>query len=496
MASPASRDRLSAAMRSYSPAQMAIAAALAVAVALGGLFLYQQLTAPTYGVLYSNLSAADTAKVVEQLDASGVTYELTAGGSTILVEQSQVDAARIDLAGQGLPANSVVGYELLDSQSLTTSSFREQVNYQRALEGELARTLMSMDEIESAQVRLVLPAERLFTTDQLPATAAVQLVTIAPLSDDQVQAIVHLVASSVPGLEPKNVTVTDASGQLLAGGDSTGAEASSKARFEIESRLITSADSMLSSVFGPGQAVVRVSADVSRDELREQSEIFDPNRTAVGSTTSSTETYESTSEEFSDAVTTAPQANTATATSSTTYDSESTATENKVSRTVTETSTPPGTINRLTVAVAVNEAVTATPAQIEELVANAVGLDPARGDEIVVTKIAFTEPEIPEVPPAPEPSILDLLPAIIGGVLLALVTIFLLLRLRSRRTPIDPSELGSVAAAAPPADQARSDRRGNRSEAELLLERVDASPQEAANVLRGWLAEDATEGRP
>lgn len=494
MASPAPRDRFNAAMRAYSPAQMAIAATLAIGVALGALFLYQQLTAPAYGVLYSNLSEADTAKVVEQLDATGVPYELAAGGTTVLVEQSQVDAARIELAGQGLPANSVVGYELLDAQGLTTSSFREQVNYQRALEGELARTLMSMDEIESAQVRLVLPAERLFTTDQLPATAAVQLVTVAPLTDDQVQAIVHLVASSVPGLEPKYVTVTDASGQLLAGGDSTGAEASTKARFEIESRLINSADSMLASVFGPGQAVVRVSADVSRDELREQSEIFDPDRVAVGSETSSTETYESTSEEFSDAVTTAPPAGTATATSSTTYGSESTATENKVSRTVTETMTPPGTVDRLTVAVAVNESVAATPAQIEELVANAVGLDPARGDEIVVTKIAFTEPVVPDPLPAPESSILDLLPAIIGGLLLVLVTLFSLLRLRSRRIPIDPAELGA-AAAPPPPEAGRGERRGARSDAEMLLERVDASPQEAANVLRGWLAEDATESR-
>jgi flagellar M-ring protein FliF len=481
--------------RGYSPLQLGIAGMLAVAVVLGGLWMLRMVTAPTYAVLYSNLSEADAGAIVEQLGTEGVPYELAAGGTAIMVPAAQVDDLRISLASSGLPDSSVVGYELLDGQSLTTSSFREQVNYQRALEGELSQTLMSMDGVENAQVRLVLPEERLFSNETRPASASVQLTTARTLTDDQVQAVVHLVAAAVPDLAPGNVTVTDSTGQLLAGGPDGTAGAADKLQAETEARLTAAADTMLTSVLGPNASVVRVAAVISRDNQVQQSEVFDPTRQAVGSSTTSTESYNSTSSQTAGGTLTANPDPVAAATAadqtdaSTVYTSEASAAENLVSRTVTERTTPPGTVSRLTVAVAVDEASGANPEQIQQLVAGAVGLDVARGDTIVVSLVPFNKPAEPEAATPAEEAAAGMLPTILGGALLVLIAGFLLWRLRPRRTAIDPAELAAASgetAVAPAPD------RPTRSNAERLLDQVDASPAEAAGVIRGWLAEDQT----
>jgi len=496
------RARASAWARNYTPFQLVVFGVITAGVLLLGSLAYSNITRPDMALLYGNLSASDTSKIVAQLEGQGIAYELGTGGTSVLVPASSVDSARVSLAGQGLPKSGTVGWELLDNQSLTTSSFQQQVDYQRALEGEIDRTLMSIDGVDSASVHLVLPQDKLFSAQQSPATASVTLTTSRTLADGQVQAIVHLVSASVPNLTTDNVTVTDSAGNLLAGGSGTlGAGGSSditKIQSAVEADLTAKAETMLSQVLGNNATVVRVSADLNFDKSTLQSETFDPNRVVPNATTTTKETYNSSALSPSGVVSSVPTGATD-STSSTNYTKDETTTNNSVSRTVSSTEKAPGAISRLTVSVAVDQAALGKIpiAQIQTLVSNAVGLNSTRGDLIQVTSMPFATPPATPAPAVPS-TIMALVSQVLGGVVLLFAALFLLLRLRSRTDPIEAEEIESLrvalaearaaAAAAPTAIPTPS----QRSEADQLLETVAGTPAEAAKVLRSWIAEDQT----
>ncbi|NTW41020.1 MAG: flagellar M-ring protein FliF, partial [Cellulomonadaceae bacterium] len=202
----------------FSLAQRTLAI-LGVAVLGLGLFAVSAwLSKPSMSPLFANLAASDASAIVDQLDSEGVTYELSDGGSTILVPESEVYAMRIKVASAGLPAASDGGgYSLLDDMGMTSSEFQQQVTYQRAIEGELAKTIGAISGVQNASVHLALPQESVFVSET-PAPTASVFVETAPgstLDADKVQAIVHLVSAGIEGMAPTDVAVIDADGQVL-----------------------------------------------------------------------------------------------------------------------------------------------------------------------------------------------------------------------------------------------------------------------------------------
>src|SRR4051794_39698273 len=258
---PAPVRKVGDTFKSFTPGQKAVTIFAILALAIGGYFFATWAAKPTYSALFSNLSSKDASAIVESLQESGTPYELANNGTTIMVPQDQVYDLRLQLSGEGLPGESDTGYALLDQQGITTSDFMQQVNYQRALEGELASTIKSIDGVEAATVHLVVPQKDVFSDDQDKTTASVlvQSSPNKPLSSQQVQAIVHLVASSVEGLDPEQVTVAGADGKILSAGGgaavATGGDSGAGSPTgAFPNRPNPSLQAMLDSVVGPGHA--------------------------------------------------------------------------------------------------------------------------------------------------------------------------------------------------------------------------------------------------
>jgi len=272
---PAPLRRIIAAFKSFSAGQKAVTVAAVIALLVGGFFFATWASKPTYAPLFNNLSTKDASAIVESLDKAGTGYELANDGQTILVPQDQVNTLRLSLSGQGLPGDAGTGYALLDQQGITTSDFMQHTNYQRALEGELSKTIKSIDGVEAATVHLVIPQKDVFADEQDKPTASVLVASkqTQPLSGQQVQAIVHLVASSVEGLDPTQITVAGADGKILStgGGEAvgTGGDNSNETQTTaFQNRMNSSLKTMLDSVVGPGHAVVTTTADMDYDQTR------------------------------------------------------------------------------------------------------------------------------------------------------------------------------------------------------------------------------------
>ena len=247
-------------VKQFTVAQRTIAIIGVAVLALGAIALSTYLGKPTYQVLYSNISQANASSVVAQLDKDKVDYQLSDGGQTILVPASAVDAER--LATASLLSSGAGGYSLLDNMGVTASEFQQNVTYKRAIEGELAKTIESIDGVSSSSVQLAIPQQSVFTEEKEDPTASVFVNAATPLGSDQVGAIVHLVAAAYPGLTTDNVSVVDQKGDTLSavgGGSTSGSD--SAADYETSTKAAVQA--MLDKVLGPGNAVVTVAADVS-----------------------------------------------------------------------------------------------------------------------------------------------------------------------------------------------------------------------------------------
>jgi flagellar M-ring protein FliF len=400
------RDRVTAVLRrivetfqSFTPGQRAMSVFAVIALAVGGYFFATWASQPTYSPLFSNLAPADASAIVDKLTADAVPYQLTNGGQTIMVPQDKVYGERIKLSGQGLPAQADTGYALLDKQGVMTSDFMQQVGYQRALEGELNKTIKSISGVQAAAVHLAMPAKDVFADSQQKPTASV-LVQTAPsakLTSAQAQAIVHLVSSSVPGLDASNVTVVGADGKVLSTDDAAGASGAADARTQqtqaFEQRMSTSLQSMLDQVVGAGHAAVQVTADLDYDqtETKTQKYISDPSTPPLADS-KKTEVYNGSGAVGAGVL--GPdniQVPVGAGNPSSGYSSQ-TETRNNAVGMVTETrKSAPGSVRRLSVAVMLDSATAggANEAQLQQLVSSAVGLDPARGDSIALSTLAF-----------------------------------------------------------------------------------------------------------
>jgi flagellar M-ring protein FliF len=256
---------------SFTAGQKVVAVIGGLALVLGAVMVFRWASAPSYAPLFTNMAPADASAVVDKLNSAGTPYQLADSGTTVLVPQNDVYDARIKLSGEGLPSQSSEGYGLLDKQGLSTSQFQEQTTFKRATEGELEKTISALDPVNAAIVHIAMPQEQLFSTDQQPTTASV-LVQTQPgstLTTEQVQAIVHLVASSVTGLDPKNVTVTDSAGNVLnTAGDDQYAQADTRTQQvqAFEDRMSANVTSMLDRIVGPGNSTTQVTADLNFDK--------------------------------------------------------------------------------------------------------------------------------------------------------------------------------------------------------------------------------------
>ena len=268
-------------MKSLGAARMAAMAAVTLALIGFFSFLMVQMTTPQMVPLFTDLSVDDSASIIKDLERQAVPYQLKSDGAIIMVPKDKVARLRMKLAESGLPKGGGVGYEIFDkTDSLGATSFVQNINHLRALEGELARTIRSIDRVQAARVHLVLPERPLFSRDKVEASASIVLKVRGALEPQQVRAIRHLVATAVNGLKPERVSVIDETGKLLADGatpdNPLSGVTSDERKLAYENRLRGEVEAIVSSVVGPGHARVQINADFDVNRITQTSDKFDP----------------------------------------------------------------------------------------------------------------------------------------------------------------------------------------------------------------------------
>ncbi|HEY3678155.1 MAG TPA: flagellar basal-body MS-ring/collar protein FliF, partial [Bradyrhizobium sp.] len=256
-------------------------AMIAVTAALIGFFAFViiRVTTPQMTTLFTDLSTEDSSAIIKDLERQAIPYELRNDGAVIMVPKDKVTRLRMKLAEGGLPKGGGVGYEIFDkSDALGTTSFVQNINHLRALEGELARTIRAIDRIQAARVHLVLPERPLFARETPEPSASIVVRVRGALEPQQIRAIRHLVASAVSGLKPQRVSIVDEAGQLLADGEAGDNEnvVGDERRTAYEKRLRNEVEGIVSSVVGAGRARVQLSADFDYNKITQTSDKFDP----------------------------------------------------------------------------------------------------------------------------------------------------------------------------------------------------------------------------
>jgi flagellar M-ring protein FliF len=518
--------RVTSTFAAFTPGQKAVTLLGVVALVIGGVLFARWASTPSYSPLFSNLSSTDASAIVDKLNSSGTPYQLSDGGATILVPQSQVYDLRLKMSGQGLPAQSDTGYSLLDKQGVTTSDFMQNVDYQRALEGELDKTIKSIDGVQAASVHLAIPQKDVFSSDSQKPTASV-LVTTAlgrTLGPDQVQSIVHLVAASVVGLDPNQVTVADAAGNVLSTGNGQTISAAGSTRTQqttdFEQRMDDAVQKMLASVVGPGHAVVKTTADLDYDqtETKSQTYVVPSPSTPPLSQSTNTETYSGTGG-TSGGVLGPDNIQVPVGAGQGSYSHSTNTQDNAVGMVTKTTNSAPGNIRRLSVAVLLDASTAKNVdlAQVQKLVSSAVSLDSTRGDTIAVSAMPFDttvaaaakQAQASADKAAGQAQLMSM--AKTGGMALLIALILFFAWRASRRSR--KADLTAGETAALDRIQAVLEKRqtpalgdgdlpalesglGTSPEAlaaearqKEIAEMVEQQPDEVAQLLRGWLAE-------
>ncbi|HEX2593165.1 MAG TPA: flagellar basal-body MS-ring/collar protein FliF [Rhizomicrobium sp.] len=420
-------------LRQFGAARFGVMAG--VAAALTAFFLYAAgvISEPAKTILYAGLDPREAAQITAKLDAMSVPYDAKGDGGTILVPSDQVTKLRMELASENLPSAGV-GYEIFDkSDAFGATAFVQNINKQRAMEGELVRSIQTIDGIEAARVHLVIPERQIFSRDEQNPSASVVIKTRGTLDRGQVQAIQHLVAAAVSGLNADHVSIVDDRGTLLAGGDSkdgVGATAANQEQHtnDFEDRIRQRIESIVASVVGPGHVRVQISADMNYNHSTETSETYDPDSKVVRSTQTVESSNKDSNGNSSSAVSVAnalpngQQANGSGAGGDSTK-SEGNRTEEttnyEISKTVKTSTQDGGDVRKLSVAVVVDGTTTTDAAtgkvtgykprtaqemsQIDSLVKSAIGYDKARGDQVQVVNMAFARMDEAPIEPAAAP---------------------------------------------------------------------------------------------
>ena len=548
------------ALRGFGLGRLAALAGIGIGLAAALVALTMNIGTQPKALLYSNLDLKEASAVVQALEQANINSEAQGDGSTILVPRDEVASTRLMIASKGLVSSGSIGYEIFDQgATLGQTDFVQQLNRQRALEGELARTIRSLDGVTSVRVHLNLPRRQLFEEEAQAASASVTIgVGGRKPSDDQVQAVQNLVAGAVPGLKAEQVAVIDQHGKTLsAGGDASMAgKMADDRKSEVERRLAARIKELVEGVVGPGRARVEVTADIDMARVTEQKESFDPDGQVVRSEQTGEEQASENDPNSADTVSAAgniPGATTGAAggaNSSRTGRTDST-TNYEISKTVTTEVREPGTVKKISVAVAV-DGVTAvakdgklgayTPRsdaemqRLDELVKAAVGYDLERGDQVRVTNVRFAREAMDEGGVTAKSGLLagfdknDVMRAIELGVLAILGILLMLFGVRpllksltnggGQRLPalggaaggvttrlvtmpdggtmqiaVDPQTGEALALPGPDMDQridiARIEGQVRASSVKRVSDFVEKHPDESVSILRSWLHETA-----
>ena len=516
--------------------QVGLMLGLAASVAMGFYVVLWSRT-PEYSMLFGSLSDVEMAEVAGALDAAVIPYRLERGSGAITVPAENVHDARLKLASRGLPRGNGTGFELLDQkQGFGTSQFMEQARFNRAIEGELARTISTLQSVESARVHLAIPKRSVFVRDKDKPRASVvlRLFSGARLDDERLAGIVHMVASSVPGLEADGVTVVDQRGRLLTASNDSGAMAGSSRQLaytrKIESDYIKRIEDILTPLVGERGVRAQVSVDIDFTVVESTTESYQPDNRAVRSE----ETFEESTRGSGvagvpGALTNQPPAGGTTDVAggqtgegqSAALNSTRRATRNyEVDRNISHTRTAPGTLKQLSVAVLVDyrtqadaagatERVPLTPEElqrVEELVKEAVGFSEERADSIKVNNIPFkVVDEVGEVmPPVPvweQPWVAGVVKQVLGGIFVLFMLIGVLkpvLRTLAIKPAVMPGAL-------PPGQAGQSQLAGEdqvslsqqagagmspEQQFGMARSMIENDPRRGAHVVKDWVASD------
>jgi flagellar M-ring protein FliF len=506
-----------------------------------------------YKVLYSGLSSTDAQSLSKRLSEKNIPYELTSDGTGIRVPADQLDKARLDLAAEGMPQSGRMGFELFDKPNWAGSDFAEKVNYQRALEGELERTIQTLGEIEAARVHLVLPQESLFTEQEHEAKASVVIkLRGGRLGEDAQEAITHLVASAVENLKPENVTLINADGGMPILARGGGSQSRPRYWAEFETALAQKVVATLEPVVGPGKARANVTVEYDLATSDSTQESYDPNGSVILTSQLSEERDNAETEAQGTPGTTSnvpgkqppPPVKPPSPADASAPGLHSESKTFAVSKTVRHTVQPSGTLKRLTAAVLVDDATETkdengqktetrrkrTPEemkQIEELVAAAIGVDATRGDKVAVANLSFqTLPLEETAPPTLTQRVVPIVDKWINviryGALFLLFLLVYLLVLRPIRRQIVatfqelPRQLGmtKVSQGALPAPAPRGAASSKESDTpgldaslqqladspleakqatilkKTLLDKVKKEPETASRLIQNWMRQD------
>ncbi|HEY1963021.1 MAG TPA: flagellar basal-body MS-ring/collar protein FliF [Rhizomicrobium sp.] len=414
-------------IKAVGAARFGVMAGVAAALTLFFLYIAGVITEPAKSILFSGVEPRDAQQITAKLDTMNVPYDVKGDGGTILVPSDQVTKLRMELASENLPSAGV-GYEIFDkSDAFGTTAFVQNINRLRALEGELARSIQTIEGVDSARVHLVIPERQIFSRDAQNPSGSVVLKTRGVMDRGQVGAIQHLVAAAVAGLEPSRIAIIDDKGDLLAGGDSkdgvdTASADEEQHATDFEDRLRQRIESIVASIVGPGHVRAQVSADINFNRISETSEKYDPDSKVVRSTQTVEQNANDSQNNSSNAVSVAnalPNAQQQTGGNDSGNKSNSARTEEttnyEISKTVTTSNMNGGDVKRLSVAVVVdgdyagpnNETYRPrTPKemqQIEALVKSAMGFSKTRGDQVQISNMAFARMDSVPATPAPTP---------------------------------------------------------------------------------------------
>jgi len=520
-------------------------AMVAVTAALIGFFAFviMRVTTPQMTTLYTDLSTEDSNGIIKDLERQAIPFELRNDGAVIMVPKDKVTRLRMKLAEGGLPKGGGVGYEIFDkSDALGTTSFVQNINHLRALEGELARTIRAIDRIQAARVHLVLPERPLFARETPEPSASIVVRVRGSLEPQQIRAIRHIVASAVNGLKPQRVSIVDEAGQLLA--DGAGSEADNAAgderRAGFEKRMRNQVEAIVSSVVGTGRARVQLSADFDYNKITQTSDKYDPEGRVLRSSQTreeSTATADNSGQVTVNNELPGNQGGAGPAARDQSKKSEET-NNYEISRTTKTEVTEVGRVNRISVAVLVDGSYAKNEKgeqiyqergkeqldRIATLVRSAIGFDQKRGDQVEVVNLKFAE--APAAVPVAEPTGLlgmlqftkdDVMYVIELGVmmLLGLVVLFMVIRPLVRRilaSEVIPTPLGHDAALPAltdgsaaegaagqslipgpnPIDIAQVQGQVHAQSVHRVGELAERNPNETANIVRQWLTEPAT----
>jgi flagellar M-ring protein FliF len=521
-------------------------AMVAVTAALIGFFgfVIMRVTTPQMTTLFTDLSVEDSSSIVKDLERQGIAYELRNDGTIIMVPKDKVTRLRMKLAEGGLPKGGGVGYEIFDkSDALGTTSFVQNINHLRALEGELARTIRAIDRIQAARVHLVLPERPLFSRETPEPSASIVVRVRGTLEPQQIRAIRHVVASAVNGLKPQRVSIVDEAGQLLADGAGTDVDQAvgDERRAGFEKRMRKQVEDIVSSVVGTDRARVQLSADFDYNKITQTSDRFDPEGRVLRS--SQTREESSATAETNGQVTVNNElpgnAQNTTAPTARDQSKKTEETNNyEISRTTKTEVTEAGRVNRISVAVLVDGSYSKNDKgelvykerakdeldRIATLVRSAIGFDQKRGDQVEVVNLRFAE--APSVTPIAEPTGIlgmlqftkdDVMYVIELGVmmLLGLVVLFMVIRplvkriiaseeikqLKGSGLPALTDETmgatpGQALTAGPNAtanliDVAQVQGQVHAQSVHRVGELADRNPNETAAIVRQWLSEPA-----